>query len=299
MAMNGYFRFCYGLGPAKKAGHSLAEVFPDFEGELEKANLGVRAEVYFSMLVVTTIFGILGAHLVGAFIGFGMLPMVIPANFAIPVFVISWVVTFGLGELISVITLVGLYFFPSYQKGERTKSIDRNIGYCVNYMSAMASADVTPSDIFKGLSRQELYGEIQTESAMIARDIDIFGKDLVKVLQRAMSRTPSKRFQDFLQGIITTSNSGGSLKAYFMAKSEEYRKETRLDQKQNLQTLGVMAESFVTVVVASPLFLVVMMSVMAMMGNESSMLLLWLVVLVMIPLAQFGFLVLMSGNPMD
>ena len=62
-----------------------------------------------------------------------------------------------------------------------------------------------------------------------------------------------------------------------------------------LETLGLMAETFVTVVVAFPLFLVVIMAIMAIVpgagGNsDTTILLLYLVVGLMIPFSQFGFI---------
>jgi flagellar protein FlaJ len=65
--------------------------------------------------------------------------------------------------------------------------------------------------------------------------------------------------------------------------------------RSQLETLGLMAESFVTVVVAFPLFLVVIMAIMAIVpgggGNSSTtVLLLELVVGLMIPFSQFGFI---------
>jgi flagellar protein FlaJ len=65
--------------------------------------------------------------------------------------------------------------------------------------------------------------------------------------------------------------------------------------RSQLETLGLMAESFVTVVVAFPLFLVVIMAIMAIVpggGGSSDMTitLLYAVVGLMIPISQFGFI---------
>jgi len=60
-----------------------------------------------------------------------------------------------------------------------------------------------------------------------------------------------------------------------------------------METLGMLAESFVTVVVAFPLFLVVIMAIMALISKGSSgsvLVLLYVVVALMIPLSQFGFI---------
>ena len=107
-------------------------------------------------------------------------------------------------------------------------------------------------------------------------------------------RSPSQKFQDFLQGVVTTSTSGGQLKPYFLMKAEEYEKENKLVLKQTMETLSMMGESYVTVVVAFPLFLVVILAIMAIIGGNASntIMILYLVVGVMIPLSQFGFIFL-------
>ncbi len=116
------------------------------------------------------------------------------------------------------------------------------------------------------------------------------------VLQKAIARSPSLKFQDFIQGIITTANSGGSLKVYFMSKSEQFMRENRLQQENDLQSLGVMAESFVTVVVASPLFLIIMMSTMTMMGQKGGTTFLYSIIFGLIPVAQIVFAVLLADT---
>jgi flagellar protein FlaJ len=57
-----------------------------------------------------------------------------------------------------------------------------------------------------------------------------------------------------------------------------------------------MAESFVTVVVAAPLFLIIMMSTMAMMGQSGGDLLLAATIFGLIPTAQFVFAVLIGDT---
>jgi len=184
---------------------------------------------------------------------------------------------------------------PASRAKTRMRDIDKRIGPAMSFISAMASADVNVDVIFKELSRQDIYGEIKNEAEWITRDTELLGIDILTAVSKAAQRTPSSKFQEFLQGVVTTSTSGGQLKPYFLQKAEQFEKESKLDMKSQLETLGLMAETFVTVVVAFPLFLVVIMAIMAIVpgggGNaDFTVLLLWLVVGLMIPISQFGFI---------
>ncbi len=256
---------------------------PKIAESLLKAQRKLRAEVFVATLIY---YAIIGAA-VGAGIGVAVnLIFDLPTLFAILV----WAAP---GIIPMMVFFIGTVL-PTAEVNSRGSDIDRNLAYAVNYMAAMASANVNPNIVFRGLSDQEIYGEVRKEAAMIARDIDILNKDLVSALKDAVKRSPSVKFSEFLQGIITTITSGGSLKLYFSSKADQYMKENRVEQHGTLETLGVMAESFVTVVVAAPLFLIVMMSVMAMMGNGDTMIL-YLIIGLMIPLAQFLFVFIIHG----
>ena len=260
MALSGYQKFCYKR--FRNYSTEAAKKNPKLDLQLEKAQINVRAEVFIAVNIMNTIIGaIIGviAAVILNIIVFPALANLDPTPIELP-YIINIIVW-----LLPAFIPVGAYFVgmnsPGSKMKARAKNIDKNLPYAVNYMAAMASAEVSPTLIFRGLSRQEIYGEIRAEAKMIARDIDMFGKDIIKVLHRAMNRSPSLKFQDFLQGVITTSTSGGSLKSYFMAKGDQFMRENRVEQMGTLETLGVMAESFVTVVVAAPLFLLIMMSV--------------------------------------
>jgi flagellar protein FlaJ len=162
----------------------------------------------------------------------------------------------------------------------------------MSFISAMASANVNIDVIFKELAKQPIYGEIQNEAEWITRDTELLGMDILTAIKVGSLRTPSIKFQDFLQGVVTTSASGGELKPFFMIKAKQYEDERRLDLKGRIETLGMLAESFVTVGVAFPLFLVVMMSIMALVGSNPDfiVMLLYVICFGMIPGTQVGFI---------
>jgi flagellar protein FlaJ len=184
---------------------------------------------------------------------------------------------------------------PGSRAKSRGRLIDKKISSGMSFISAMASADVNIDTIFKELGKEKIYGEFAEEAAWITRDTELLGVDILTSIRRGATRTPSRRMQDFLQGVVTTATTGGQLKPYFLIKAEQYERENKLDLAKRIETMGLMAETFVTVVVAFPLFLVVMIAIFAVVGSNgmSMMTVLWAIVGLMLPALQGVFIWLM------
>lgn len=255
------------------------------ELDLTKAHMKFRVEDYLAYVWFTVFVMIGGVIVAGVALGAVAFAIHLSATTLLFIYV-------GLG----VVPFVGYLYLmnlPSSTASSRRKDIDTKIPHAMNFISTLASADVTVDVIFNELGKQKIYGEIQNEAQWITRDIELLGKDVLTAIRDGASRTPSVKFQDFLQGVVTTTLSGGQLKPYFIMKSEQFQRVARLEGKASQETLGMLAESFVTVVVAMPLFLIVMMSLMALVGKTagSSILLLYMIVFIMIPFSQIGFIV--------
>jgi len=266
---------------------------PDLEESLLRAHIKLRPEEYLAVAWMNTTFAAVGAVIAASVAAFFLFFLQIPIFTllimlglvaAIPIF-FSYMYFFGLP--------VGYHGKPASMAKKRGHKIDKKISGAMTFISAMASADVPVDVIFKELSKQTIYGEVAREAEWITRDTELLGLDILTAIRKASQRSPSAKFQDFLQGVVTTSTSGGQLKPYFLVKAEQFEKEDRLEMRKKMETLGMLAESFVTVVVAFPLFLVVIMAIMALISKGSSgtiLVLLYVVVGLMIPLSQFGFI---------
>lgn len=295
MGVTGFQKVAYNLPGISDLGRFLARRSRKMDLMLQKAGRDITAEVYFSSLI----FALILSFLAGIVADLIIFDLFLPFLASYGVGTLPYSLEVALTYTIPVITTLLGYFIYHYLGvintiKERAKKIDRTIPYAVNYMAAMASAEVSPAEIFRGMATQDIYGEIQKEAEKIARDIDLLGMDLMSVLKRAIIRSPSDKWAEFLQGTITTSSSGGSLKKYFELRAEEYMRDARLLLQQDLQSLGVMAESFVTVVVAAPLFLIIIMAVMAMLGDKAGEEFLLLIVGLMIPVMQVVFAVFLK-----
>ncbi|MCE5295919.1 MAG: type II secretion system F family protein [Euryarchaeota archaeon] len=256
---------------------------------LQQAHMRMRQEEYQAYMLMTTIIVLVLSAAVGILFGATLIAFLHVAG-GLVLFVTLLIVL-----LPSLLTWVVIGSIPGSRSKTRKRDIDKRIGAAMSFISAMASADVNIDVILRELARQPIYGEIKTEAEWITRDTEILGVDILTAIGKAAQRTPSQKFQEFLQGVVTTATSGGQLKPYFLQKAEQFEKEAKIDMRKQLETLGLMAETFVTVVVAFPLFLIVIMAIMAIVPSGSSgsaegtVLLLYLVVGLMVPFSQFGF----------
>jgi len=253
---------------------------------LQSAHMEIRAGAYLSFVLLSTILAFLVTFCIFTFFVFLLLP-------ALQVYLdIGLTVLFLLIPVcVAVLAYVVLLQLPKSRAKARKKLIDMNLAYAINFISAMASAGVTPTEIFKSLSKQDIYGAIKEESAWIYRDVSLLGSDVITAIKANIARTPSQKLKEFLQGMVVTVTSGGSLKTYFMHKADQYLWENRNLQKQLMETLGIMAESYVTAAVAGVLLLLIVIPLMMIISGSWNAMFLYVLILIVVPLIHIGFAV--------
>jgi flagellar protein FlaJ len=251
---------------------------------LQSAHMEIRAGAYLSYVLLSTIIGFLVTFIFFVSLVFLVFPLV---NIVLDVGLVVFFLLIPV--FISVLIYVVLLSTPKSRAKARKNKIDLNLAYAINFISAMASAGVTPTEIFKSLSKQEIYAEVKEESAWIYRDVGFLGFDIITAIKRNIARTPSQKFKEFLQGMVVTVTSGGSLKSYFMHKADQYLWENRNAQKQLLETLGIMAESYVTAAVAGVLLLLIVIPLMMIISGAWNGIFLYILILIVVPLIHVGF----------
>ena len=183
----------------------------------------------------------------------------------------------------------------------RGVALEKYLPYAASYTAAMAAANATPHKIFKSLALNgEIYGEIAYDSSMIYRDVSLLGYDLLTAMKMAVDRAASPWMTEFFQGMVGTLTAGGSLKLYFLNRAEHYMRENRTRQ-EFLESLAMLAESYVVVAVAMPLFLIVMLVIMFWVSGAGAQMeesTLYAVVLLVLPMihAMFAFIVWSSSE---
>ncbi len=277
-----YSRFCRRLFSEVFSRMNISETSKN--RLLEKADISMMYKEYYSMVLMNLLLGFIVSFSSTLFF-YLIFPHPVTSLLLL---IISSLVPVG----------IGLYylFLPSSKAKMRGKNIDRYLPYATNFINTMSVAGISPSEIFETLSTVTLYGEIQKEAKKITTEISMMGIDTITALQHAIHISPSAKFKEFLQGILGVIQSGSELGPYFERCVEKYMDEELVERKRDLESLAVMAEAFVVTVIAFPLFLVIIISVMGMTSGGISFDFLFILAFMILPLAYVGFYVMMKSG---
>ncbi len=302
--MNGFERFCFNLvGPQMKAKRGD---YLRLRNDLMSARMNTPFEAYMATAYISSIaVGLIAAMLIGLFTFLFRIPEMITYRGAVPEFLYALsdyrlilgtlVITAFSLMVFGGITYLIFLIYPGIAAGERRRNIDATLPYAINYVTAMSTAGITPDEVFRLLGESRIYGESAVEARYIAREIDFFGKDLLDALRSVSMVTPSDRMKEFLQGAVAAISSGSNLTEYFRTKARQYSLENNQQQKAFLETLGLIAESYVTAMVAGMLFLIILQSIMTILSGDSSPFFLYVIIYMIIPFGSLMFVILISS----
>ncbi|MFQ6020770.1 MAG: type II secretion system F family protein [Candidatus Aenigmatarchaeota archaeon] len=200
--------------------------------------------------------------------------------------------------IVGVLTFLSFYFYPSIRARKRKNEIEANLPFTINNMAAIASSGVPPSTMFKVLSTFKEYGEISKEAGKIARNIEVFGLDEITAIKEVIVKTPSREFKDILEGILTTVQTGGSLKDYLKEEADKAMFDYRIKRQSYTQMLSMYADFYTALLIAAPLIFIAILSVLNIIGGTVfglpiQDLIRW-GVFVFIPLLNIAFLIILN-----
>jgi len=192
-------------------------------------------------------------------------------------------------------------YLPTYSVKKRALNIDMYLPYAINFISSMAVAGISPSEIFETLSKIPVYGEVQEEAKKVTKEIAIMGIDNITAMKHAIDVSPSRKFKSFLQGIIGTIQAGSDLHTYLSNIAKKYMDDDLIARKKDLDLLEVIAEVMVLGLIAFPIFLVIILTVMGFFGGSvgTSISLLLMFSFIIIPLMYFFFYLLMKSTSIE
>ena len=277
---------------------------------VRKAAMGVLIEQYIAQIYFYSLLMAFLAGLVGILSGYYFLSDIRPFMLGIentPIWIINnfhLLVSCGLGAVFFIIAAYLTYYIfmslPEVQANVRSTLINQSLPHTTAYLYAMSrGGGLNLLDIMKSLAENyHIYGASAEEIGFMVKDMEYYGTDLLQAIERAGQRTPSKKFKDFLDGLTSIVSSGGDVSSYLKAKNDQYRLTATKEQKIFFETLGVLAEVYISAFVAGPLFLITILVVLGLM-NPSASGMLDFIVYIVIPIGTVLFLVLLNSLTND
>jgi flagellar protein FlaJ len=200
-----------------------------------------------------------------------------------------------LGVVAAYATYKVRWLLPSYAAGERARRIDASMERTVAFMYALSRSGMPLSDVLRILARnQAVYGDAAREMAVAVKDVDLYGADVIEALQRLSERSPSDDLSEFAENLASVLQSGRELPSFLKQEYDYYAEEAEANQEQFLELLATLAEAYVTVLVAGPLFLITILVVIGLtIGGTLGFL--QLTAFFLIPAATFAFVVYLDS----
>lgn len=273
----------------------ITDYFQDIKEDLQKADMSYTLTEYLSTaLLSATIAFMIAAPMLSIVVGL--------AIGSVPGLIAGLITGLFVGMFLAVGVFMGFYIYPSLQVSKRRDDINHNLPFATMYLSTVAGSGTPPAAMFKLLGQFEEYGEVSRESAKIARDVYSFGADLDEALTNAAKRTPSEKFKELLWGLNSVITTGGDLKSFLQQKTDAYMADYRRELDTFTDTLSLMVEMYITVVIVGSVFLMIISTIMSALGSGRTLVLgiQLATVTLLLPMAAIAFiLIVKSTSPLE
>ena len=291
-------------GPLRTLFKRRETVYTSFQRQLQQARVRDTFDQYLARLVSRMVYIIaaavaLGVVVAGAVLGaeYGLLPGWL-AGVDLPVPALAGVVgLFTLGGLVA----AGCYWVwhrvikLRARIAQRRRDIDYNLPYAVTFMFGLSRAGVGFDRIIARLANsQGTYGAAAEEFDRVVRDVEMFGNNVYAGLENLRAVTPSDELRRVTDDITVILETGGDLTEYLRDEIDTQLENAVAEQESFIRQLELLSEVFVVGIVAAPLFVLVVLMVIAFLGAET-LTAMAAVVYVVIPLALVGFVVLVDA----
>ena len=253
------------------------EELEDLKNDLQKADMDILYRTYVSKMFLYSSFAFILGLIAGiSFIIYGSISAPEAVRYL-----------FGVPLAFSLVTFGFMYLYPSQKAKRRKKNIDENLPFALNHLGAIATSGIPPKSMFELLNTFDEYEGISDEAGEISRRVNVFGEDLTTALKQVAEKSPSEDWAEVLFGIVSTVETGGDLKSYLQEKSDEALFEYNQQRQREIQKLSTYASFYTAILIAAPVFLVVVLAVMNLLGGTIGGFaiqdLMWLGVHVVIP----------------
>ncbi|MFD1645645.1 type II secretion system F family protein [Haloarchaeobius litoreus] len=215
----------------------------------------------------------------------------LPSLSVLELFGLMLVTSLTLGVAFAGATYWLRWWYPQYVADERERRIEASLPRTIAFIYALSRSGMEFPKVLRILAENDgIYGESANEVRVAVRNMDMFGQDMITAIQTMARRSPSSQFKEFSENLASVLQSGRSLSSFLEQQYRDFQEEAESQQEKLLDLLATLAEAYVTVLVAGPLFLITILVVIGIaVGNTLEPLRVF--VYVILPASNLAFLI--------
>ncbi|MEM4703423.1 MAG: type II secretion system F family protein [Candidatus Pacearchaeota archaeon] len=169
---------------------------------------------------------------------------------------------------ISIFVYIFAINYPSLSVSSARSRIDDELPFAISHIAAIASSGVDPSKIFPIMSNVKEYPFFSQEAKKIVNQMNVYGLDLTTSLKNVAATTSSEKLAELLNGIATTTRTGGDLVKYLGEKSKDSMTDFRLRRQKYSEFVGMLSDIYTALLIAAPLILMLILAIIGVIGSS-------------------------------
>ena len=129
---------------------------------------------------------------------------------------------------------------------KQNKKIEREIPYFITIVTLLVTSGLGPYTVFQKIKDIHLLPAIRAESVKILNRIDLLGIDPLTALSQTKGRKSSNALFEFLNGYVSSIQSGGNVANYLKSKMASAFEKFVNSQKQSVERISAVMNAYMT-----------------------------------------------------
>lgn len=236
--------------------------FPFLKEELKRADLKISPQEYLANALFASLITFM---LILPVLSFSI-------SFTFGSFLFGYLTSITLTIILPIIVFIIYLNYPKRIIKNREKEIDKYLPFSSLYLSSILSSGLPLHKAIKTYTEFSQHEAIYEEIKKIVNDIEFFGLDIETALERAINRTPSRKFREFLYGILATMRSGGNIYTFVKERTTDFFIEYRRKLSEFSHSMIIYTEIYLVAVFLGTIFFIILTSVVAALGEAQNVL---------------------------
>ena len=173
-----------------------------------------------------------------------------------------------IGISVGATTAAGMYICPSNVAGSKKSAMKSEIPFMLIHMSAVAGSGAKPIAMFQTLLTSKDYPALASDIKKIINYVNVFGYDLSTSLRLVSMTTASPEMKDLLNGMINTISSGGDMKQFLSAVSQDSLTTYQMERRKMVEVIATYSDVYTALLIAAPLLFFVTLAIIQMLGGD-------------------------------